>query len=127
VPGLDREHVQDWLDRYVAAWRANEPDPIRALFTDDVRYHYQPYGDDSLVEGLDALVRNWLENPDPPDSWEAKYEVYAVDNDVAVAIGWSRYLATESAPERTYRNVFLMRFAPDGRCAEFTDVYMREA
>ena len=95
-----------------------------ALFTDDVRYHYQPYGEP--VTGLDALVRDWLDNPDPPDSWEAKYEPYAVDGDVAVATGWSRYLATESKPERTFRNVFLMRFAPDGRCAEFTDVYMRE-
>ena len=127
MPSLDREHVQAWLDRYVAAWRANEAEPIRALFTDDVRYRYQPYGDDSLVESLDALVRNWLENPDPPDSWDARYEPYAVEGDVAVATGWSRYLATESAPERTYRNVFLMRFAHDGRCAEFTDVYMREA
>ena len=122
---LDRDQVQGWLDRYIAAWRANEAEPIRALFTDDVRYRYQPYGEGHPI-GLDALVENWLENPDPPDSWEAEYEPYAVDGDVAVATGWSRYLATGSAPERTYRNVFLMRFAPDGRCAEFTDVYMRE-
>ena len=125
MPDLDRDQVQGWLDRYIAAWRANEAEPIRALFTDDVRYRYQPYGDGHPI-GLDALVENWLENPDPPDSWEAEYQPYAVDGDVAVATGWSRYLATESAPERTYRNVFLMRFAPDGRCAEFTDVYMRE-
>jgi hypothetical protein len=126
VPPLTREHLQDWLDRYVAAWRANEAEPIRALFTEDVRYHYQPYGDDSTVTGLDALVDNWLESPDAPDSWEATYEPYAVEGDVAVAIGFSRYLASEAKPERTFRNVFLMRFAPDGRCAEFTDVYMLE-
>ncbi|HEY7846607.1 MAG TPA: nuclear transport factor 2 family protein [Candidatus Limnocylindria bacterium] len=126
MPGLDRDYLRDWLDRYVAAWRANEPEPIRALFTDDVRYRYQPYGDSATVRGLDALVDNWLENPDPPDSWEAEYRPYAVDGDNAVATGWSRYLAADSKPERTFRNVFLMRFAPDGRCAEFTDVYMLE-
>jgi hypothetical protein len=126
VTDLDRAQVQAWLDRYVAAWRTNDAEPIRALFTEGVRYNYRPYGDDHAATGLDALVRDWLENPDPPDSWEAKYEPYAVDGDVAVATGFSRYLATESGPERTYRNVFLMRFAPDGRCAEFTDVYMLE-
>ena len=126
MPGLDRDQVQGWLDRYVAAWRANEAEFIRALFTDDVRYHYRPYGEQHSIVGLDAIVGDWLENPDPPDSWEAEYEPYAVDGDVAVATGWSRYLATESAPERTYRNVFLLRFAADGRCAEFTDVYMLE-
>jgi hypothetical protein len=125
MPGLDRDQVQAWLNRYIAAWRANEEELIRALFTDDVHYRYQPYGEGHPI-GLDALVESWLENPDPPDSWEAEYEPYAVDGDIAVATGWSHYHATESAPERTYRNVFLMRFAPDGRCAEFTDVYMRE-
>ena len=125
MPGLDRDQVQAWLNRYIAAWRANEEELIRALFTDDVHYRYQPYGEGHPT-GLDALVESWLENPDPPDSWEAEYEPYAVDGDFAVATGWSHYRSTESAPERTYRNVFLMRFAPDGRCAEFTDVYMRE-
>ena len=43
-----------------------------------------------------------------------------------MATGWSRYLATGDEPERTFHNVFLMRFAPDGRCAEFTELYMLE-
>jgi len=38
---MDRSGVQRWLDRYIAAWRANEPEPIEALFTDDVVYRYR--------------------------------------------------------------------------------------
>lgn len=126
MAGLDREQVQAWLDRYTEAWRANERALIEALFTDDVVYRYRPYGERHSSTGLGALVHDWLENPDPPDSWEAKYEPFAVGGDRAVATGYSRYLATGDDPERVYRNVFLMRFVPDGRCAEFTDVYMLE-
>ena len=39
----------------------------------------------------------------------------------------SRYFASDKGPARTFHNVFLLRFAPDGRCAEFTEYYMKEA
>ena len=71
-------------------------------------------------------MESWLEEPDDPSGWEARYEAFAVDGDRAVATGVSRYAATDDEPERTYHNVFLMRFAPDGRCSDFTEVYMLE-
>jgi hypothetical protein len=39
----------------------------------------------------------------------------------------TRYHAEEGADEkveREYHNVFLLRFDADGRCAEFTELYM---
>ncbi len=124
---MTRDELQRWLDRYIEAWRAHEPAPIATLFTEDVVYRYRPYGgDEHAARGRDVVVRAWLDDDDPPGSWEARYEPYAVDGDRAVAVGWSRYLATESEPERTYHNVFLLRFAADARCAEFTELYMLE-
>ena len=123
---VDRAAVQDWLNRYVEAWRANADEPIRALFGDDVVYRFAPFSETHVRRGIDAVVKEWLDDPDPPDSWEARYEPFAVDGDRAVATGWSRYRASDSDPERTYHNVFLMRFATDGRCVEFTELYMRE-
>jgi ketosteroid isomerase-like protein len=118
--------LQDWLDRYVIAWRANRREPIERLFTEDAVYRYRPYGgDEHATTGRDAIVGAWLAEPDAPDSWRAEYHPFAVDGDRAVATGWSRYLASDDGPERTYHNVFLMRFA-DGRCAEFTELYMLE-
>lgn len=126
MAGMDRSNLQQWLDRYVEAWRANAREPIDALFTDDVVYRFAPYGEKNVARGREAVVSAWLENPDAPDSWEAHYEPFAVDGDKAVATGYSRYYATGDQEERTYRNVYLMRFAPDGRCAEFTELYMKE-
>ena len=123
--GMTHDEIQGWLDRYIAAWRSNDADDIGALFTEDAIYRYHPYGDDALT-GRDAVVASWLEEGDPPDSWDAEYRPFAVDGDRAVATGWSRYAATEDEPERAYHNVFLMRFDPDGRCAEFTELFMLE-
>ena len=119
---IDRVTVADWLRRYVEAWRANQPEPIAELFTLDAVYRYRPGGDEQqALRGRDAIVRGWLEEPDPPGSWEASYEPWAVEGDRAVATGWSRYFASLEEPERLYWNCFLLRFADDGRCAEFTE------
>jgi ketosteroid isomerase-like protein len=124
---MSRTDVQAWLDRYVEAWRTNDRDQIESLFTEDCVYRYRPYGGDARAAiGREAIVQAWLDEDDPPGSWEAAYEVYAVDGDRAVAIGVSRYAATAAGPARTYHNVFLLRFAADGRCADFTEYYMLE-
>lgn len=124
---MDHADVQRWLDRYVLAWRANQPEPIIALFTDDAVYRYHPYGGDAdASRGAAGIADAWLEQPDDPTTWEARYEPYAVDGDRAVATGVSRYFAQGDQPERTYHNVFLLRFGADGRCAEFTELYMLE-
>ncbi len=124
---MDRTSVQTWLDRYVEAWRANDAELIKPLFTDGAVYSYRPYDDpERTFRGNEAIVATWLDEPDPPDSWEARYEPYAVEGDRAVAVGFSRYLATDSAPEKTYHNAYLLRFDPDGRCAEFHEFYMEE-
>ena len=124
---MTHEEVQAWLDRYVAAWRANDPEPIGELFTDDATYGYRPWdSDEHTVRGRDAVVASWLEEPDAPGTWSAHYEPFAVEGDRAVAVGWSRYAPQGDQPEQTYHNAYLLRFAPDGRCAEFHEFYMLE-
>jgi hypothetical protein len=124
---MTRDDVQAWLDRYVEAWRANERGPIEALFTDEAVYSYRPWdSDDMTFTGRDAIVTSWLDEPDEPASWDAHYEPYAVEGDRAVAVGWSRYAATGDHPERMFHNAYLLRFAPDGRCASSHEFYMEE-
>ena len=130
---MDRGSAQDWLDRYVAAWLSYDPDEIAALFSDDVRYRYHPYGEP--VVGRDAVVRSWLEEEevegastrDAPGTYDAEYAPVAVDGDVVVATGSSRYRDTPDGPVvRSYKNCFVMRFDDDGRCRDFTEYYSRE-
>jgi ketosteroid isomerase-like protein len=125
MPRMNHADVQAWLDRYVEAWRANDRATIEALFTDDAVYGYRPWdSDDSTVRGSAAIADSWLEEPDAPDAWDARYEPFAVEGDRAVALGWSRYAATDDEPERTYHNAYVLEFAPDGRCRAFHEFYM---
>ena len=122
---MDRARFQSWLDRYVDAWRLLEPVAIGDLFSPNVRYAFDPWGE--AVVGRAAVVRAWLENPDEPGSWQADYEVLAVDGDTYVAHGRTRYLTDDrSAVDREFANVFVCRFDDDGRCREFTEYYMRK-
>ena len=123
---MDAAAVAGWLERYVGAWRSYDPEEIGALFADDAVYRFQPWEEgDDLLRGRAAIVANWLEQPDEPGSWTAEYHPYANDGESAVAVGVTRYLATDDEPEAVFHNVFLLRFDDAGRCTEFTDVYMR--
>ncbi|MGH3679130.1 MAG: nuclear transport factor 2 family protein [Natronosporangium sp.] len=123
----DHATLRDWLDRYEAAWRANDPAQIRALFTDDAVYRWHPWetGADA-ADGADAIAAAWLAEPDEPDSWAMRSEPLAVDGDLGVARCEIEYPATAENPRRAYHNLFLIRLTADGRCRDFTEYYMRE-
>ncbi len=120
---MDRAQVTRWLEVYVAAWKSGDRDEIRDLFADDVRYRYHPW--DEPLEGREAVADSWLENPDAPGSFDARYECFAVDGDAAVAVGTSTYLTPEGTVIRVYDNVFLLRFDDGGRCSDFTEWFMK--
>ncbi len=121
---MDRTGFAHWLDRYVDAWRLNDPVAIGDLFSPDVRYAYDPFGE--AVVGRNAVIESWRDDPDAPGSWAADYEVLATDGDTFVAHGRTRYLTDDrSAVDREFANVFVCRFDDDGRCREFTEYYMR--
>ena len=121
---MDRNGFRAWLDRYVDAWRLLDPAAIGDLFSADARYAYDPFGE--AVVGRAAIVASWLADPDAPGSWQADYEVLAVDGDTFVAHGRTRYLTDDrSGIDREFANVFVCRFDTDGRCREFTEWYMR--
>jgi hypothetical protein len=129
---MDHKTAQEWLDRYVDAWRSYDPPEIAALFSEDVAYRYHPY-DEPLV-GRDAVVASWLGDSasadastrDAPGTYEAEYSPVAVEGDTVVATGTSRYREVAGGPVvRTYANCFVMRFDGVGRCRDFTEYYLR--
>jgi hypothetical protein len=131
---MTRAEVQRWLDRYIEAWKTYDRATIAELFGTDATYRYHPYDEgESVVHGRDAIVRDWIEpegdssSRDEPGTYDAHYEPYAIDGDRAVAVGRSNYWNDESHStlERVYDNVFLLRFDGDGRCTEFTELFMK--
>ena len=115
---MTHEDVQRWLDAYVDAWRTYDPAAIGALFTDDAVHAYDPVGEP--VRGRDAIVADWLKNPDQPGTWQASYRPLVVEDDRAVAVGGTTY-----TNGKVFENLYVLRFAADGTCAEFTEWYWR--
>lgn len=121
---MDRPNFQAWLDRYVDAWRRNDRASIEDLFAEDARYWYGPYAEP--VVGRSAIADSWLEEPDEPDGWEASYSPLAIDGEVHVANGESRYRSADdpSVFDSAYNNIFVCRFDAEGRCTEFREWFM---
>lgn len=120
---MEKQEATQWLERYVGAWKSNDRNDIAQLFSDDAEYRYHPY--DEPLRGRDAIVESWLEEPDPPGTYDARYEPIAIDGDVAVATGTTTYYDDQGSVERIYDNCFVMRFERDGRCREFTEWYQK--
>ena len=123
---MDEAGFQRWLDEYVDAWKTYDAGAIGDLFSEKVEYRYHPW--DEPVRGRDALVESWLGDRDEPDSWTAEYHPWLVSGERAVAVGVSRYFAPDGETlDREYHNVFLCRFDSDGRCREFTELFLRRS
>ena len=122
---MDETGFQRWLDAYIEAWRTYDAAAIGELFSEDIEYRYHPW--DEPVRGRDALVKDWFSDRDEPGSWTAEYRPWLVAGDDAVAVGVSRYLRNDrESVAREYHNVFLCRFDGEGRCREFTELFMKQ-
>jgi SnoaL-like domain len=129
---VTHDDVQAWLDRYVDAWQSYDRDKIAALFSEDAEYRYHPWYEP--LHGRDAIVADWLSpggdpaQRDAPGTVEASYRPFAVDGDVAVAVGTSTYWmdATHAELSRRYHNAYLITFDASGRCRSFTEFFMKE-
>ena len=114
---MTREQVADWIAAYERAWRTPGTDTLGELFTDDATYRQGPY--DEPVAGLAAIRRMWeAERSRPDEVFRLTSEVVAIDGATAVV----RLEVNYGDPLwQDWRDLWVMRFAGDGRCAEFEE------
>jgi ketosteroid isomerase-like protein len=110
--------VADWVERYRRAWDSNDPEDIRALFTEDAVYLTEPYAEP--WRGHDEIVAGWLDHKDEPGDWKFKWEPLAESGDVSMLTGTTDY------GDRVYSNLWVIRLDADGRAREFTEWYMQQ-
>lgn len=110
-----------WIEGYVRAWESNEPDEIRALFTEDAEYRDDPWTDPLI--GLDAIVGSWLARRDEPGSFRFEWNVAAVDGDLVFVEGVTTY-----DRGTVYSNLWVIRLDESGRRARsYTEWWMDQA
>jgi ketosteroid isomerase-like protein len=113
---MDRAALSRWVDAYERAWRAPGVKALDALFTEDATYSTAPY--ESPHAGLAAIRAMWEAGRSPGEAFSMASEVVAVEGDVGVVRVAVHYTAPR---DQEYRDLWIVRLAPDGRCASFEE------
>ncbi len=113
-------NIADWMDGYLRAWSSNNPDDIRALFTEDAEYRTEPWVDPWVGHG--EIVAGWLDRKDDPDT--ARFDWSILENTDAVTIVEA---VTDYRDGPTYSNLWVIRLGPDGRARTFTEWWMDQS
>jgi SnoaL-like domain len=114
---VDRDHVTRWVAAYEAAWRAAGTEALAGIFAPDARYWPGPY--EEPVRGLAAIARMWeAERDGPGEVFEMISEIVAAEDVTAVVRAEVRY---GDPVTEEWRDLWIIRFAPDGRCASFEE------
>jgi SnoaL-like domain len=113
---VDRSAMTAWIEAYERAWRTPGTDGLRALFTEDATYSMGPY--DEPARGRSAIAELWeRERTGPDESFTMTWDAIAVDGDTAVVRVEVRYHTTAEQ----FRDLWVLQFAPDGRCRAFEE------
>ncbi|SCG63508.1 nuclear transport factor 2 family protein [Micromonospora halophytica] len=106
-----------WLGAYEQAWRAPGTELLATIFTADASYLQGPYR--TPIVGLPGIARMWADERIGPDEvFHLTSEIVAVEGDTAVARVEVRY---GNPVDQEYRDLWIMRFAEDGRCRSFEE------
>src|ERR1700712_1805799 len=98
----------DWMTAYQRAWDSNTPGDIAALFTEDARYFRNPYS--PPFTGRDAIVADWLSHADTPSNHTFTWSTLVDTAELAII-----QAVTDYPGVATYSNLWVIRFAADGR------------
>jgi hypothetical protein len=114
---VTRAAVDEWVAGYERAWRTAGTAPLAALFTPEATYSPGPY--EPTVRGLAAIGDFWEHGRESADEvFSLRAETVAVDGRAAVV---RTEVAYEIPAQREYRNLWLLRFADDGRVEAFEE------
>jgi ketosteroid isomerase-like protein len=113
---VQRDDVLRWVDEYERVWRTPGTDGVTELFTEDATYLVSPWA--TPVVGHAAMRELWeAERVSPDEVFTMAREVVALDGDVAVVRAEVAYERSSSQ----WRDLWVLRFAPDGRCSAFEE------
>lgn len=114
---MDRSAVGRWVADYERLWRTPGTEQLAGLFTGDASYLPSPWAEP--VVGLEAIARFWEAERDGPDeTFTLASEVLAVDGATAVVRVTVDYAGRDGT---VWRDLWVLRFAADGRCAAFEE------
>lgn len=112
---LDRDTFRAWIAAYGRAWRTAGVQVLAELFAENASYRISPYAEPA--RGLTAIGALWeRERVGPDEEFRLAAEIVAVEGDTGVA-----RIEVSYGSGAEYRDLWIVRFAGDGRCREFEE------
>lgn len=118
--GTENDAITRWVEGYRKAWLSNDPDEIRALFTEDAEYRTRPFREP--WEGHEEIVAGWLAGEDGPGGSTFEWQTVLANAETGVVRGITVYPEDNSV----FHNLWVVQLAPDGRATSFTEWWMEE-
>ena len=113
-PEFDR-----WLRAYGAAWEAKDTEAFVALFTDDVRYYWTPFGEPK--KGRDGVAAAFSSAVANQRDIHFRYEILAVDEARCVARWWCALVRPATGQTVRLDGIMMVKPAADGLCEAFRE------
>jgi SnoaL-like protein len=111
---VDRAGVMQWVAAYERAWRDGDLLAVPRLFTEEAHYRASPYEEPEV--GHAAIQAFW--GDDEGKAFTMTAEPVAVEGPDAVVRLDVRY---GDPVNQEYRDLWVLRFAPDGRVEDFEE------
>jgi uncharacterized protein (TIGR02246 family) len=119
--------VARWIDRYARAWRERDADGVAELFTADATYRSHPLRDPHV--GRDAIRAYWDRATKTQSDLDLRFGTPIVQGDRVSVEWWATMVdddwdpAEATGPGVTLPGCLVLRFTPEGRCAELREYY----
>jgi uncharacterized protein (TIGR02246 family) len=108
------------LAGYRRAWEEGDPEVAAALFTDNAVYRSSPFGEAHV--GRDDIRAYWANATGTQSGTRVLIGLPVVEGN-RVAVEWWATFTDADGGEVTLPGILMLRFAPDGRCAELREAW----
>lgn len=117
---------EEWIAAYGRAWREKDDEGVAALFTEDAVYRSSPTGAPHV--GSAAIAAYWRRATATQQDFQLQFGTPLIDGNRVAVEWWANmrdpdWRPEAATPEVTLPGCLLLRFAPDGRCAELREYY----
>lgn len=111
---MNLEIFKSWLDSYGCAWENRDTQTFADLFTDDARYHANPFSEP--IHDCSAILDYWSNVIGSQDQVQFNYEVPAVTQDIGIARWWVSFVHISSKTKVKLDGIFVVAFNGERRC-----------
>lgn len=117
---MDETAFASWLDRYGAAWEAQDADAAAAIFTRSGTYAWGPFNEP--IVGREAIRAAWdYATRGQQQDIRFGYEILAATGERGIARWWASMTRRATGKPVRMEGIFLVTLDDDGLCEVFRE------